>query len=184
MGLVVLSWWIPRILMGPIRKSKHILMRTKSETGLGITRTTLLSMCIIVILISTIVLWQVAFLVSWSIHIATCATHLTSIPTWRCVNTSPLHAIPFSLPEPKNTNTSIPARCSSLPAAPHMALSPHGARTGSMDAYAHYGRFRHRGFYSWGLSQCLVSSAVPRPCRFCVLDARCAVPIRQVCCCA
>ena len=78
MGLAVLSWWILCILMGPIHKYEHILTRTKSETGLSIACTTLLSMCIILILISTIVLWQVTFLVSWSIHITTCATHLTS----------------------------------------------------------------------------------------------------------
>ena len=77
-GLLVLSWWILRLLMWPIHKSKRILARTRSETGRGIARTTLLSMCIILILISTLIPWQVAFLVSWSIHLVTCATHLTS----------------------------------------------------------------------------------------------------------
>ena len=78
-GLVVVSWWILRILMWPIRKSKHILTRTKSESG-GMTRTTLLSMLIILILVSTLIPWQVAFLVSWSIHLVTCATYFPSTP--------------------------------------------------------------------------------------------------------
>ena len=59
-GLVVVNWWILRILMWPIRKSKRILALTKSETGRGITRTALLSMFILLILISTFVPWQVA----------------------------------------------------------------------------------------------------------------------------
>ena len=78
-GLVVVSWWILRILMWPIRKSKRILTRTKSESG-GMTRTTFLSMLIILILVSTLIPWQVAFLVSWSIHLVTCATYFPSPP--------------------------------------------------------------------------------------------------------
>ena len=31
-GLVVLSWWVLRVTMWPIRKSKRVLARTKSET--------------------------------------------------------------------------------------------------------------------------------------------------------
>ena len=76
MGSVVLSWWILCILMWPIRKSKCVLAQTKSETGM--TRTTLLLMFIIFILVLTLVPWQVAFLISWSIHLVTCATHLAT----------------------------------------------------------------------------------------------------------
>ena len=64
--------------MWPIREFKYVLARTKSEMGSCITCTTLLSMFIILILISTLLPWQVAFLVSWSILLVTCATHLTS----------------------------------------------------------------------------------------------------------
>ena len=45
------------------------------------------------------------------------------IPTGRRVNTSPTHAIPFSPPESKKTNTSVPARRGTRPATPHVALT-------------------------------------------------------------
>ena len=76
-SLVVLRWWILCILMWPIHKFKRVLAQTKSKTRM--TCTTLLSMSIILILVSTLVPWQVAFLVSWSIHLMTCATHLSSL---------------------------------------------------------------------------------------------------------
>ena len=97
-GLVVVSWWLLGVLMWPIRKSKRILTRTKSETGLGIARTTLLSMLIILILISTLIPWQVAFLVSWSIHLVTCATHLTSPSSPGDARTPPMRS-----PSPRRT---------------------------------------------------------------------------------
>ena len=175
-GLVIVSWWILRILMWPIRKS------TKSESGM--MRPTLLSMFIILILILTLVPWQVAFLVSWSIDLVTCATHLTSPFPPGNASTPPLCTQSPSPRPSRRTNTSVPTQRGTRPAASHVALTPHGAHTGSMDAYTRYGQFRHHDFYSWGRSQHLVSSAAPRPCRFGVLDARCAVPTGQVRYCA
>ena len=48
-GPVVVSWWILRILIWPIPRSKRVLARTKSETGM--TRTTLRSMFILLVLV-------------------------------------------------------------------------------------------------------------------------------------
>jgi glycosylphosphatidylinositol deacylase len=78
-GLVVVSWWALCVLMWPIRKAGRVLARTKSESG--ITRTTvLLSIFLDLILVAFIIPWQVAFLVSWSIHLVTCATYFPSAP--------------------------------------------------------------------------------------------------------
>lgn len=85
--------------MWPICKSKRVLARTRSETGM--TRTTLLSMFILVILLLP---WQVAFLVSGLIHPRDLrnSPHFT-VPTRRRTHSS---AIPLSPPEPRSQHPS------------------------------------------------------------------------------
>jgi glycosylphosphatidylinositol deacylase len=101
--LVVVSWWVLRVFMWPIRKPgafsqdkpvfpyppletqyQTLSHRTKFEKGtcIGIARTTILSMLLVLLLVTLIIPWQVAFLVGWSIHLVTCAcaTYLPSPP--------------------------------------------------------------------------------------------------------
>ncbi|KAF8262780.1 PGAP1-like protein-domain-containing protein [Lactarius quietus] len=91
-GLVVISWWLLRIFMYPIRKAGRVLTRTKADAG--ITRNTVLSMSLVLLLVALVVPWQVAFLCNWTIHLVTCSTYAPSppgdAPTPR-IRSPPLH---------------------------------------------------------------------------------------------
>lgn len=107
-----------------------------NEIRNGMMCTTLLSMSIILILILALVPWQVAFLVSWSTHLVTCATHLTSLaPPGDSSTPPPCTRSPSPRPS-RRTQTHLTSHDTECPAAPHMALTPHGASTGSIDAHA------------------------------------------------
>ncbi|KAH9019092.1 PGAP1-like protein-domain-containing protein [Lactarius hengduanensis] len=71
-GLVTVSWWVLCITMWPIRKA--------GRADAGITRNTVLSMLLVLLLVALLVPWQVAFLGCWSIHLVTCATHVPAPP--------------------------------------------------------------------------------------------------------
>ena len=106
-----------------------------NEIRNGMMCTTLLSMSIILILILALVPWQVAFLVSWSTHLVTCATHLTSLaPPGDSSTPPPCTRSPSPRPS-RRTQTHLTSHDTECPAAPHMALTPHGASTGSIDAH-------------------------------------------------
>ncbi|KAH9047006.1 PGAP1-like protein-domain-containing protein [Lactarius deliciosus] len=77
-GLVTVSWWVLCITMWPIRKAGRVLARRKADAG--ITRNTVLSMLLVLLLVALVVPWQVAFLGCWSIHLVTCATHVPAPP--------------------------------------------------------------------------------------------------------
>ncbi|KAK7054117.1 GPI inositol-deacylase [Favolaschia claudopus] len=84
-GFVVVSWWMLRALMFPLGFLRMGASRRRREET-SVHRSTVISMCLIFLLIFLFVPWQVAFLGCWVIHLYNCAAsrvhmaHLASIP--------------------------------------------------------------------------------------------------------
>ncbi|KAN0118085.1 PGAP1-like domain containing protein [Russula decolorans] len=77
-GLVIVSWWAISMVMFTIRILAHNFARRKRNDYSGISKNTILSMLLILLLVAVILPWQVAFLGCWVIHLVTCATmHIT-----------------------------------------------------------------------------------------------------------
>ena len=120
--------------MWPIRiAGRRVLARTKSETGGGITCTTLSKFILILVYPHTrIPPHTLASRIPRQLinppRDLRNTSHLLT-PTWRRAHS--VYAIPFFPPKPKNVS-SLPARRGTRLAAPNVALTPHGARTSSM----------------------------------------------------
>ncbi|KAL4247022.1 GPI inositol-deacylase [Abortiporus biennis] len=77
-GLVVVLWWILQVLMMPIRIFHKSGLRLQESSGINISRNTLVSMGLVLLLIFLLVPWQVAFLGCWIYHCYTCARNVPS----------------------------------------------------------------------------------------------------------
>ncbi|KAJ7228247.1 PGAP1-like protein-domain-containing protein [Mycena pura] len=83
-GVVCLSWWLLQALLWPLEKLSRLGRRRREDTS--VHRSTVISMCLIFLLVFLVVPWQVAFLGCWAIHLYNCAVsqvyvkHLASIP--------------------------------------------------------------------------------------------------------
>ncbi|KAI9459683.1 PGAP1-like protein-domain-containing protein [Lactarius psammicola] len=176
-GLVTVSWWVLCIVMWPIRKAGRVLTRRKADAG--ITRNTVLSMLLILLLIALVVPWQVAFLGCWIIHLVTCATHdppapgdVPTPPPTRPRSPSPAPAIrypPTAAPQPPHdAEHALLLLTWLLPlTAPVLAVWARTLATAGLRAAG-----------DGGDHKCLVCRAVPRSRGFCVVDARCALLAR------
>ncbi|KAF8213968.1 PGAP1-like protein-domain-containing protein [Mycena galopus ATCC 62051] len=84
-GFVCVSWWVLQVLIWPLGKLGRIGSRRRREET-SVHRSTVISMCLIFLLIFLFVPWQVAFLGCWTIHLYNCAAskvhvaHVASIP--------------------------------------------------------------------------------------------------------
>ncbi|KAJ6616258.1 PGAP1-like protein-domain-containing protein [Mycena sp. CBHHK59/15] len=84
-GFVCVSWWILQALIWPLGKLGRLSSRRRREET-SVHRSTVLSMCLIFLLIFLFVPWQVAFLGCWMIHLYNCAvsqvqvSQIASIP--------------------------------------------------------------------------------------------------------
>ncbi|KAJ7853872.1 PGAP1-like protein-domain-containing protein [Mycena leptocephala] len=84
-GFVCVSWWMLQAFMWPLGKLRRSVFRRRREET-SVHRSTVISMCLIFLLIFFIVPWQVAFLGCWMIHLYNCAAsqvhvaHIVSIP--------------------------------------------------------------------------------------------------------
>ncbi|KAJ7044755.1 PGAP1-like protein-domain-containing protein [Mycena alexandri] len=84
-GFVCVSWWVLQALIWPLGKLGRVGFRRRREDT-SVHRSTVISMCLIFLLIFLFVPWQVAFLGCWAIHLYNCAAskvhvaHITSIP--------------------------------------------------------------------------------------------------------
>ncbi|KAJ7724850.1 PGAP1-like protein-domain-containing protein [Mycena metata] len=84
-GFVCVSWWVLQALIWPLGKIGRVGFRRRREDT-SVHRSTVISMCLIFLLIFLFVPWQVAFLGCWAIHLYNCAAskvhvaHITSIP--------------------------------------------------------------------------------------------------------
>ncbi|KAJ7129279.1 PGAP1-like protein-domain-containing protein [Mycena epipterygia] len=84
-GFVCVSWWVLQSLIWPLGKLGRGGFRRRREDT-SVHRSTVISMCLIFLLIFLFVPWQVAFLGCWMIHLYNCAlsqvhvSQIASIP--------------------------------------------------------------------------------------------------------
>ncbi|KAF9450963.1 GPI-inositol-deacylase [Macrolepiota fuliginosa MF-IS2] len=81
-GLVIVSWWNLVVLIWMLRPLRRVFVVRKHE-GLGVGRSTIASMCIILMMVFLFVPWQVAYLGCWVYQLLTCAGSEPSVATPR-----------------------------------------------------------------------------------------------------
>ncbi|KAF8897930.1 PGAP1-like protein-domain-containing protein [Infundibulicybe gibba] len=94
-GLVYISWGVLLVLMWPLQILNTSVSRRRRE-DVSVRRGTLLSMCLIFILIALFIPWQVAFLGCWVIQLTDVRNHnmhLLLLMTWLLPLTAPVLAV-------------------------------------------------------------------------------------------
>ncbi|KAG2157116.1 PGAP1-like protein-domain-containing protein [Suillus clintonianus] len=73
-GLVCVSWWFILLLMWPLRLFTRLLpAKSRQYNDQGMSRSTVVSIIFISLLVFLFVPWQIAFIGCWLIHLHTCA---------------------------------------------------------------------------------------------------------------
>ncbi|THV08207.1 GPI-inositol-deacylase [Dendrothele bispora CBS 962.96] len=93
-GLVCTSWFVLMILMWPIGKMGSIFIGREREEIFSARRSTLVSICLIFVLVFFIIPWQVAYLSCWIIHLYNTASAREGIVE----PTEPVPAEPVAIP--------------------------------------------------------------------------------------
>ncbi|KAI0296337.1 PGAP1-like protein-domain-containing protein [Multifurca ochricompacta] len=126
-GLVTVSWWLVCVFMWSFGKlGKRFLARKKVIAG--ISKTTILSMVLILLLVAIIIPWQVAFLGCWIIHLVTCATTYTTLPSSNAITPPPPPRSPS--PTHKRNTLLYPPRIVSPITTPIVATPPASSHDG------------------------------------------------------
>ncbi|KAF9268404.1 PGAP1-domain-containing protein [Marasmius fiardii PR-910] len=73
-GLVYVSWALLNVIMWPVEKVGRLFFRGQRQEVTSVRRSTILSTCLLFVLIFFFIPWQVAYLSCWIIHLYTCAS--------------------------------------------------------------------------------------------------------------